>query len=947
MKLVLVLMIKNEEKILKRCLEAVQDIVDCFCITDTGSTDSSVEIANEFLKTHTGNVATDVWKNFGYNRTLSFSNAQTYVKTLNWNMAETYGLLLDGDMVFVPGTIKSQILTHPGYKIIQANSSLEFYNTRFIRMDIEAKCVGVTHEFWAVPSETLSKDICYINDIGDGGSKGDKFERDKRLLEQGLIDDPTNGRYMFYLAQTLKDSNHLKEAIAMYKKRIIIGGWQEEVWHSHYSIGQCYRRLENIPKYEYWMNRAFQFYPVRSEPILDLTRFFREKGQNYKAYHYYKLGVGIPYPKNNVLFIESFPYQGGFDYEASILDYYVHPKTGLDNSIDYMLKSSQFQQNVVSNLKFYVNPISSSIEKLVLPSPFGETFTPSAISIINYPFANVRYINYLSPKDGNYITRDGSPIQTKNAYVNLDTMSFINMINVIPKFDSHVNGFEDLRLYNYHGKLMFTATSFKEEIEGKISIVHGEYDINSKLYKNYCGIQSPINSVCEKNWVNVPGTDEFIYSWSPLRIGKIQENKFYFNKEIDTPPIFSLFRGSASPIEVNGRWIVLVHFVEYCQPRNYYHCFVELEKSSYTILKVSLPFVFEKLGIEFCISGRLVNESLEYYFSSWDCNPAKITIDIPSITWKVLNESTNNIVRVPSNVSCYWDGAYSRCHPKNHIETYLNESITKQSLNVSAIFSTSDGIVDKTEFNALQKDLGYELVVIKSDSDYELLVNSAKPNTAPIVTMLCSRNFYKPLLLLPLDDNTFKYGLATVLLNIKSPTWNDRKSIAFWRGGSSGFDTPKSIRMKVTKKLFGNPLTDVRITKWGNWENGKDIPDAHFGSRCPLDEYFKYKYIFIIDGNLIASNHQWVFGSGSVPIMITHPNNMYWFKKYLKPMENYVPIQYDLSDLEEKIQWLVDNKDEARKIAENALQFSKEVFSPEFQQKYIDDELKLLKLSLS
>jgi hypothetical protein len=36
-----------------------------------------------------------------------------------------------------------------------------------------------------------------------------------------------------------------------------------------------------------------------------------------------------------------------------------------------------------------------------------------------------------------------------------------------------------------------------------------------------------------------------------------------------------------------------------------------------------------------------------------------------------------------------------------------------------------------------------------------------------------------------------------------------------------------------------------------------------------------------------------------------------------------VPIKYDLSDLKEKIEWLVNNDAEARKIAENAMEFAR------------------------
>ena len=46
----------------------------------------------------------------------------------------------------------------------------------------------------------LLKDLS-IDDRGDGGCKEDKFERDERLLRQGLEEEPNNGRFLFYLAQ--------------------------------------------------------------------------------------------------------------------------------------------------------------------------------------------------------------------------------------------------------------------------------------------------------------------------------------------------------------------------------------------------------------------------------------------------------------------------------------------------------------------------------------------------------------------------------------------------------------------------------------------------------------------------------------------------------------------------------------------------------------------------
>jgi tetratricopeptide (TPR) repeat protein len=730
MKLVLILMIKNEEKILKRCLDALVGIVDAFCICDTGSTDKTKEIALEFLKTHQGCFSEEPFKDFGYNRTVSFVNAKKYLIDSNWSLTDTYGLLLDADMIFVPGKLKQQHLTSEGYRIIQKNGNLEYYNARIIRMDFDWKCVGVTHEYWSGPSNaSLEKDICFIDDKNDGGCKHDKFQRDARLLEQGLLDEPKNERYMFYLAQTYKCLGRHNESIDMYTKRIQAGGWAEEVWYSYYMIGDCYKSLNNISEFEKWMQLAYAYRPTRAESIYKLAEFFRTNSMHYKSYHYIKLGQTIPFPKNDVLFIESNIYEGLFDYEASIIEYYIHPEKGCRTSMNAMLKTYQHQPNIISNLKFYVKPLKATIEKLSLPSPFGENFNPSAISVCDYPMANVRYVNYLPPTTGNYITRDGSAIQTRNAYINLETKECLPMEEPIVKFQSHVKGLEDLRLYKKNNTLMFTATSFKEFIQDRVSIVHGEYDIQSNSYKNYQGIESPINSGCEKNWVHIPETDEFIYSWNPLRIGKICENKFHVSKEIQTSPFFNLLRGSAPPIEVNGTWWVLTHFVEYCQPRKYYHCFVELEKKTYKVLKVSIPFVFQKTGIEYCISVRLLaNNILEYYTSFTDTNPSRVTSSLDSLEWIEISKPTpqfsKNIKESATTfVTALIDLEETRPEKKD-ILSYLNNFSALANTELPFhVFISSSFEKQFSEHYGSYKNIAYEILNLQDLEVYKELID--------------------------------------------------------------------------------------------------------------------------------------------------------------------------------------------------------------------------------
>lgn len=629
-------MIKNESKILQRCLEAVENVVDCFCILDTGSTDNTVEIANEFLKTRTGCVTVEQWKNFGHNRTVSFQNAQKYIRDeLKWDLKDTYGLLLDADMVFVPGSLRSQHLDKTGYRIIQKNGNLEYYNTRIVRMDYDWKCVSVTHEYWDGPTETLTKDICYIDDRNDGGCKHDKFERDQRLLEQGLLDEPNNVRYMFYLAQTYKCMGKHKDAIKMYKKRIAAGGWIEEVWYSHYMIGECWKSLGNIDKFEYWMQKAYNYHKKRSESIYKLAEYYRVIGQHYKAYHYTKIGLATPYPKDDVLFIESDVYGGKFEYEASILEYYVSQdkKRGIRASMNAFLKRPDVINNVLSNLQFYASELSSKQTKLSLPSPFGDDFKPSAISIDSYPFANVRYVNYWM-SNGEYFTKDNCPVQTQNAYVNLDTSEVIQKMDdssiTLDRFDTHVKGLEDVRVYQSGNNLRFTATSVREYEKNAVRVLCGEYNKDSGLYENTRVLKSPLNVDCEKNWLPIANTDMMIYSWSPYRI--VDSNSAII-KTVNTPVFFSYLRGSAPPVKRGDVWWTLVHFVEYSKPRKYYHCFVELNKSLEPT-RISLPFVFKSPSVEYCVSFRFQNENtVEFYTSFMDSNPHRIEAVISTFEW--------------------------------------------------------------------------------------------------------------------------------------------------------------------------------------------------------------------------------------------------------------------------------------------------------------------------
>jgi glycosyltransferase involved in cell wall biosynthesis len=645
MKLVLILMIKNESRILKRCLEALENVVDAYCIHDTGSTDNSLDIAKEFIETRKGCVTQSEWKNFGHNRTLSFRAARDYVRdALTWSLEDTYGLLLDADMVFVPNKLRNQTLTERGYTILQCAGHLEYPNCRLVRMDFDWSCVGVTHEYWSGPTKPLSKDICWIDDRNDGGCKSDKFERDARLLEKGLEEEPDNVRYMFYLAQTYHSLGRYNDAIAMYKKRIAAGGWEEEVWYSHYMIGKSYHALEDYIEFEAWMLRAYKRRPTRAEPIHKLTKHFREKGEQFKAYHYARIGKKISRPSDS-LFIEKDVYDRLFDYEITILMYYVSSNKvdGLRKTIDYLLRTND--SGVFANMVFYVTPIGKGTPLTLNNRLFGDDYHPSSVSTWKQDgmvHMNVRYVNYRisSDKPGVYemcekgVYNTTNVVRTQNAYLSLDRNVAMNDSTIaLSRLDKRVRGLEDIRVFKRNNQLWFTATT--QEFSQDVRVLYGRYDPLGH-YSECKILESPHGLRCEKNWLGIPHTDDMIYGWYPFQVGKVEDTRLRIHTTHKTPVFFERMRGSAVPLLLDDEYWVMTHIVEYTTPRRYYHVFVVLDMKTYAPKRVTLPFVFENIGIEYCIGTHLGESGIECIYSSKDANPAVTTIPFNRLEWILL-----------------------------------------------------------------------------------------------------------------------------------------------------------------------------------------------------------------------------------------------------------------------------------------------------------------------
>lgn len=628
-KICLNMIIKNESKVITRLLDSVSNIIDHYCICDTGSTDNSVEIIKKYFKEKniSGEVIFEEFRDFGYNRTYALEACRKFTQC-------DYVLLMDADMVLEgsalvkPEGFKTR-LTADAYHLFQGNASFHYKNTRIVRNREGFSYWGVTHEYLNNPPdsvvETLDYDYLRIHDVGDGGAKTDKFERDIRLLKQGLLDIPNNDRYTFYLANSYKDAGQPENAIETYRKRIEIGGWVDEVWNSYYCIGLCYMCLNKpMEAVNSWLD-ALQVCDRRIENLYEIVKYYREQGKNSIAYNFYVMADEIrkKYPANpNFLFLHKDVYDFKLDYELSIVGFYSNYKNYdiiyvcmkvLQNSND-----GNIIHNVLSNFKFYVENIRKYdtlqeqlrdvFDSIIVKDESGEfiSSTPSLYLYNKELLVNVRYVNYRIDEHGNYINKEKVTTVNRMSIIDINRkkVKSTKTLEYDRKLDNYYVGIEDVRLFETNsGKLMYNGNRGLDQ--GVMKIELGEINEDKTLKYELLSIDD--QRQIEKNWVIIPNKSQkyeltMIYNWSPLRIGTIEGNQFKTTHLFENvPSFFYHLRGSTNGIRIQDEIWLICHTVSYEDRRNYYHIMVVLDANTYELKKYSPYFTFEGGKVEYTL----------------------------------------------------------------------------------------------------------------------------------------------------------------------------------------------------------------------------------------------------------------------------------------------------------------------------------------------------------
>lgn len=331
-KLALNFICKNESHVILKMLNSVKDITDLIVFNDTGSTDNTIEIVENFGKEN--NIPVYSFKrefdNFSNSRNYALDKLIETVDILGWDKNKVYHYWIDCDEVmFIDNRFNKNALNLDFYMIdVKIDNSNYTRNTLF-RLSKDIKWIGPIHEYLKSNDNNITtgkldtlKTIVSMTGNSWNGDISKKYKKYSLMLEDYINNEDRSTRWVFYTAQSYYDcaitnntnklerNEMLRRSLTYYNERLTMnGGIEEEKYWSQYRIACIYDELEMpINEVSTQYLKAYEMDTFRCESLIRLSELYLKFNMYELAYIYTSLMVKkhhnkFPYPKR-MLFIQ-------------------------------------------------------------------------------------------------------------------------------------------------------------------------------------------------------------------------------------------------------------------------------------------------------------------------------------------------------------------------------------------------------------------------------------------------------------------------------------------------------------------------------------------------------------------------------------------------------------------------------------------------------------------
>ncbi|MCI8612931.1 MAG: glycosyltransferase family 2 protein [Clostridia bacterium] len=289
MKISLCMIVKNEDKTLARCLSSVKDIVDEIIIVDTGSEDTTKDIARKF----TDKVYDFEWvDDFSAARNYAFSFAQNdFVMWLDADdiLSETSGKKLlklksdlpeDVDIIYMPYDVAFDENDKPIFT---------YYRERIVRRSANPVWIEPVHEVIDVKGRSMYTDIS----VQHRKIKTNPSERNLKIMEKQLAEGKVlSPRLQFYYARELMYNGKTPDAVNSFEKFLADkSGWFENKICACYDLSVCYEKIGNGEKAFETALKGLMYAVPRNKTLCRIGELFMKCGQLIEAEYWYQAAL--------------------------------------------------------------------------------------------------------------------------------------------------------------------------------------------------------------------------------------------------------------------------------------------------------------------------------------------------------------------------------------------------------------------------------------------------------------------------------------------------------------------------------------------------------------------------------------------------------------------------------------------------------------------------------
>ena len=336
-----IMIVKNEEKVIRDSIESFLPFLDELIIVDTGSSDNTINIAKEY----TNNVHTIEWiDNFSYarNKAIDLVTKDYFI----WFDADDYIEKKDQDKIKVlKEQIKDENMILLPYK---CSESFSYYRERIIKKSPLNTFEGIVHETIPLRGKLRYENIPIIHKKIGGHSN-----RNLLIYENLLKRRPLKTRELYYYGNELLDNGFYNQALSIYSQFL-----DDKNGYYINKIDACIKMF-NIYKYFLQPNNAknILFYSLKlgyptPRQYFEIGKLFFDEKDYETAILYFKQ---CPNLKVNPLAFSSSEYEKYLPYIYLSLCYY-HLKDNKKalsyNDLALLIKPND--ELALSNKKYYL-----------------------------------------------------------------------------------------------------------------------------------------------------------------------------------------------------------------------------------------------------------------------------------------------------------------------------------------------------------------------------------------------------------------------------------------------------------------------------------------------------------------------------------------------------------------------------------------------------------------